>query len=604
MTWLRRIAVLTFSVASTVFAQGSGERQRPQGAVPRGVADREFALVRPLLSGERAKETVAYMDHFVRWPGNPGFDSSINHVAAKLRDAGYVEQSSARPTDRLTYRVERYPLANPAWTPESGSVHIFGFGPQAASRVRPNYPAVLDFSTNRNMIATNSFSTPEGGVNEEVVRVVAATPAALPAALDSAKVAGKIVMADGPVGRLFTEAVVRRGAVGVLAYSMPAYTQPEKNTHSIQFSSVPYDTTKKAWGILLSFDARQQLLDLMKDGTLRLHIQIKTRFIAPATELAVVAEVRGSVKPDERMVYSAHVQEPGANDDASGVGALAEMARTLASLTKNNQFDAKRTITMLWGQEIRVTDRYLKQDTVRLKGVRWGISLDMVGEDTQKTGGTFLIEKMPDPSAIWTRGDDKHSEWGGSPLQEKDMRPHFFNDFLLARCMDQSRATGWVVKTNPFEGGSDHTAYLNNGKPGVLFWHFTDQFYHTDGDRIDKVSATTLQNAATAALVSGMILASPTTESARGTVLELLGAAVRRLEAETTLSKESLAKGGDQPTERKIVETWGKWYVDALKSTAEIELGGASPAVREAIDASVRALEARTRELVKGITQE
>ena len=32
------------------------------------------------------------------------------------------------------------------------------------------------------------------------------------------------------------------------------------------------------------------------------------------------------------------------------------------------------------------------------------MSLDMVGEDVKKTGGSFLIEKMPDPSAIWTRG--------------------------------------------------------------------------------------------------------------------------------------------------------------------------------------------------------
>ena len=130
------------------------------------------------------------------------------------------------------------------------------------------------------------------------------------------------------------------------------------------------------------------------------------------------------------MLFRSHVQEPGANDDASGVGTLSEMARTLAQLMKAGRVDPKRTITMLWGQEIRVTDRYLKQDTVRLKGVRWGISLDMTGEDTQKTGGTFLIEKMPDPSAIWTRGDDKHTEWGGRPIAEKDLRPHYFNDFL------------------------------------------------------------------------------------------------------------------------------------------------------------------------------
>jgi aminopeptidase YwaD len=595
---VHRLLLIALGSSAVLNAQGPGERQRPTGDPTRGVADREFALVRPLLSGDRAKETVAYMDRFVRWPGNPGFDSSIHHVAAKLAAAGYVEQSAAKATDRLTYRIERYPLANPAWTPVSASLQLFGFGPGAASRTRPGYPAILDFASNRNMVATNSFSTP--GVNEEVVRVASLTPAVL----DSAKVAGKIVMADAPVGRLFTEAVVRRGAAGVLAYAMPAYTQPEKNTHSIQFGSIPYDSSKKGWGIILSFDARKQILDLLKEGPVRLLVKIETQFTSPATELAIVAEVKGSAKPDERMVYSAHVQEPGANDDASGVGALAEMARTLAELVKSRRADPKRTITMLWGQEIRVTDRYLKQDSVRLKGVRWGISLDMVGEDTEKTGGTFLIEKMPDPSAIWTRGNDKHSEWGGSPLQEKDMRPHFFNDFLLARCLDQSRATGWVVKTNPFEGGSDHTAYLNNGKPGVLFWHFTDQFYHTDGDRIDKVSAKTLQNAGTAALVSGLLLATADGAAARGIVAELKSAAVARLEAETTLSKEALAKGGDQPTERKILETWGAWYVSAIKSAAEVEVGGSSAATTAAIEAAVRAVADRTRALVRSITQE
>jgi len=565
-----------------------------------GIADVEFAAVRPLLSGARAKETVAYLDRFVRWPGNPGFDSSIAHVAARLAAAGYVEQSVARPADRLTYRVEKYPMATAAWEPIDASLELAAFGPGAAYRPRPDYPAILRFASNRNMVATNSFSTAAGGVNEEVVRVASLTPAAL----DSAHVQGRIVMADAPVGRLFTEAVVKRGAIGVLGYSMPAYTQPEKNTHSIQFSSIPYDSSKKAWGIILSFDARRQLLDAMKDGPVRVFVKINAHFVSPATELAVVAEVRGSAMPEERFVYSAHVQEPGANDDASGVGALAEMARTLAALVKAGRVDPKRTITMLWGQEIRVTDRYLKQDTVRLKGVRWGLSLDMVGEDTERTGGTFLIEKMPDPSAIWTRGDDKHTDWGGRPLDEGAMKPHYLNDFLLARCLEQARATGWVVKTNPFEGGSDHTAYLNNGKPGVLFWHFTDQFYHTDGDRIGMVSPTTLQNAGTAALVSGLVLASADGRVARAIVVELQRAALARLETEASLGKEAIAKGSDQTHERHIVDVWGKWYVDALNTAADIELGGASAATRATIEQAVLAVQARTRALVRGLSAE
>jgi len=80
------------------------------------------------------------------------------------------------------------------------------------------------------------------------------------------------------------------------------------------------------------------------------------------------------------------------------------MARLTAQLVTAKQIAPQRTITFLWGDEIISTGRYIRDDSVRAKGIKWGLSLDMVGEDVQKTGGSFLIEKMPDPSAIWTRG--------------------------------------------------------------------------------------------------------------------------------------------------------------------------------------------------------
>ena len=120
------------------------------------------------------------------------------------------------------------------------------------------------------------------------------------------------------------------------------------------------------------------------------------------------------------------------------------------------------------------------------------MSLDMVGEDTEKTGGTFLVEKMPDPSAIWTRGTDKHSEWGGDPMRIDEMKPHYLNDFILTTFEQQGKYADWTVKTNPFEGGSDHTPFIQEDIPGLLLWHFTDQFYHTDQDRLDKVSQQTI----------------------------------------------------------------------------------------------------------------
>ena len=537
----------------------------------------DWALVRARFSGDRAKETVAYLDQFVRWPGNRGFNASIAHVVDRLRGAGYVDESQAKAGDRLTYRIENYPMSAPAWEPTGATLSIVG-----------ESAPVLQFATNRNMLANNSYATASPGVEADLADAGDGSAAAL----DSAHVRGKIVLARMNVGRLFSEAVTRRGALGVIAYALPPYLQPAKNQTSIQFGSVARDTNAKSWGIVLSYAAHERLRAAIARGAVRVRVNTAARWTSDAIEQAVVAEVRGSKLPAERFVFSAHVQEPGANDNASGVGAQVEMARVAAELVKGKLIDPARTITMLWGLEIRSTDRYITQDSVRARGIRWGLSLDMVGEDTRKTGGAFLIEKMPDPSAIWTRGDDHHTEWGGSPITKAELTPHYFNDFVLARCLEQAATNGWVVRTNPFEGGSDHTPFLNAKKPGLLFWHFTDQFYHTDGDRIDKVSADELRNSGMSALVSALVLTSADGAATRAIVSELESAAIARLHTEGALGKKAISNGGATSHEEDILETWAAWYVSAINTATDIEIGGASPATTAAIGASAQRVSA------------
>jgi aminopeptidase YwaD len=540
---------------------------------------RVHALVAPRFSGDSAFTTVAYLDQFVRWPGNRGFDLSIAHIVSRLEAAGYVREDLATSGAPLIYRVERYPMTAPAWEPLDASLSLDGVE-----------TPILRFATNRNMLATNSFATAPGGVVAELVDAGRGTPAEL----DSAQVRGRIVLAESGLGRLFTEAVVRRGAVGVLAYSLPAYLKPEQNTRSIQFGGVTRDTTSRSWGIALSFDARAKLkaaLAASRGTPVRVRVATDVRWTPNAIEQAVVAEVRGSTHPDERFVFSAHVQEPGANDNASGVGAQVEMARVAARLRRERRIDPKRTITFLWGLEIRSTDRYITQDSVRARGIKWGLSLDMVGEDTRKTGGTFLIEKMPDPSAIWTRGEDKHSEWGGDALTKEQMTPHYFNDFVLARALEQAATNGWVVRTNPFEGGSDHTPFLRAKKPGLLFWHFTDQFYHTDGDRLEMVSADELRNVGIAALVSALALTDPDPALVLGLIAEVERAARLRIAAEEKLGVAAVRAGGSAVQERDIVSTWAAWYESALESLVDVEVGGPTGAIHAEI--------ARAKEMVR-----
>ena len=324
---------------------------------------------------------------------------------------------------------------------------------------------------------------------------------------------------------------------------------------------------------MLSYQAKERLKAALQKGPVKVHVETESKMYM-SKELTLVANARGSVKPDERFVFSAHVQEPGANDNATGVGTLAEMARVTAEVIKQKKFEPARTITFLWGVEISSTARYIKEDAERAKGIKWGMSLDMVGEDVTKTGGTFLIEKMPDPSAIWTRGADKHTEWGGRPLTEADMFPHYFNDLVLNRCKQQGKDNGWVVKSNPFEGGSDHTPFLQAKIPGLLMWHFTDVFYHTDADRLDMVSPQEMKNSGVSALATAYTLTAASQATTLLLIDELEKNAGDRLQAEYELGLQAIKNGSPAADEKHKIDVWAKWYTDAIGKMTDINVDG------------------------------
>ena len=537
-----------------------------------------YGMVDRVFDEQEAFNTVAFIEKCWRVVGNEGFNQSIRHVVEKLQRAGFVEESKASNTDRLTYRVEKRPLSRPTWEPVGGFLSL------------KNGETLLNFGSNRNMIAMNAYGT-SGTQVYEVVYVGAGRE------LDfSQDLTGKVVFAETSVGYLFREAVQKRGAAGVIAYRMPTYTQPEKNQHSIQFSGIPRDAGKRSWGVLLSYAAKEKLKAALKEGNVTVLVNIETK-IYESEELTVVAELKGSQLSEERFVYSAHVQEPGANDNASGVAVLTQVAVTSAKLLKAKEIDPVRTITYLFGDEIISTRRYVQEDKKRAENIKWGMSLDMVGEDTDKTGGSFLIEKMPDPGAIWIRGREKHTEWGGEPLSKKDMRPHYFNDLVINRFIEQGKAKNWTVNTNPFEGGSDHVPFLQGGIPGLLLWHFTDQFYHTDQDRLDKVSATTMKNVGTAALVTALVLTSNHPKLAGLILEETKQAAIDRLREEFALSQQALAGGAGLMTEKDILNTWTGWYLKALESTKD--LGNRSSDFKKQLRGAKKEVKQLNKELIQ-----
>src|SRR5205823_269048 len=212
----------------------------------------------------------------------------IHYVENILKKAGFVEQKQNESEAPLTYRIEKRAMRNNTWEPVDANIDIIG----------ESHP-LISYKTNRNMIPINCVSTPEGGVTADVVFIANATPAEI----EKLDLKGKILFAEANPSRLL-QIATKAGAIGVLGYSMPKYTQPEVHQTSIQFGSMKANS--EVWTLLLSFAAKEKLKAACLKGNTKLKVNIQTK-IYPSEELTIVANVKGSINPNERFVFSAHV---------------------------------------------------------------------------------------------------------------------------------------------------------------------------------------------------------------------------------------------------------------------------------------------------------
>ena len=283
---------------------------------------------------------------------------------------------------------------------------------------------------------------------------------------------GAVVVGDADAGQLWRRGVMGHGAIGVISGAIGEYVNPDppgakptprETWNILQWSSIPYDEAKKGFGFKATPHAMTTLRQSLKAGAVTVRVTIASTFSTkPARTL--VAEIPGRDAPDERVVIAVHVQEPGANDNASGVATLAEVARALSLGIQQGRIPPPgRTLTLLWLDEIGGSRQWLTSHADAAKNVKYMFSMDMTGEDVKKTGGSFLIERWPDPGAVWERPWDPHTEWGQGNVRADRLKGDLLNDLHLAVCLRVARKTGWVVNTNPYEGGSDHTVFGTRG---------------------------------------------------------------------------------------------------------------------------------------------
>jgi aminopeptidase YwaD len=215
--------------------------------------------------------------------------------------------------------------------------------------------------------------------------------------------------------------------------------------------------------VSVSLEDGTLLLDLLAAAQVTVHLTVET-VASESTSQNVISTLEGT-DPQEGIVYlGAHYDSVsaglGANDDASGVGAMLEAARVLSTKVHRTKATLKFIAfgaeeTGIDGSEYYVTEH---ADEVRNKGLGM-INLDMIA-----VGDTLLIGNIGS---------------AGSSL----------GDYA------KDKAATMGIAWQPFtaEARSDHAPFETVGVPAVFLHQSPDPWMHTEEDTLDKINVATLE---------------------------------------------------------------------------------------------------------------
>ncbi|MEE4276156.1 MAG: M28 family peptidase [Thermoleophilia bacterium] len=606
--------------AQSALAASGGPGPPPAPADDLTLEDiRDAALAE--LSPENALDYTAYPYLGWRTNGGPWFNECLDWLAAELKSFGFVEGKTA-PGPHYWFEYEVRP-GNAIWAPQYAALEIVGsagdavpgqpyhfdFAVDTFDPTSPYYPSWITYEWLLDNIGTEA----EALINERC-HLATNSPFTSPA---------------GTPRYVLYGLAAQEKAAGALSPQINYYNNPVIDGEELYPNTVKYaGVSGGGAGGPLAFnispmDARylETLLDEADDDDpVRLRgmaIGSSTNYSAANPLRTLIAEIPGEgPAAEERIPLLAHVQEPGACDNASGVGTQLEIARALVEMIDDEALPApKRTFTFIWGAELMMAKLWKHDNKAAFDATVAALVLDMVGEDPSKTGGPMRIEKMPDPASVYQYGLDElpglepepvdayvrlpdlHSLWGMGTVRFWPYPGHFLND-LYFRSADLVNEVSpeYEIGSNPWEGGSDHDSFIWNEdkdgydpKPAALTWHFTDYVYHSSMDTMDKVSKVEERDVALTTVNVGYLLAIADEPQAAEILGIVQNRARWRFDHEMTNSAGSLQWAYDRAVAdgatRDEVKTavaealalevltltdWGRWYEEAVLSPSAL----------------------------------
>ncbi len=481
-------------------------------------------IIGQAFSGAAAKRHTAIIARHHRIQASPGYRAAAEWVLAALQDAG-LDASIERYPANLTQRF--WTLASfQEWDCRAATLDwLQEDGPQRLCDYRASALAIIQ----RSVSAAGEF---------EVVDVGAGRPQDY----ESVDVAGKLALSRANVMHTYRDAVLQRGAAGVLFDHIDA-TAPGRNRTDLpdarQYASFWWDEPHpRGWGFVLTprqGDALRAALAAGESVTMRVNIDAR---LYDGEMENVVAAIPGAGAG--ALLATAHLCHPQdfANDNASGAAALLETAITLHRLIAAGELPRpQRTLIFLWVPEMTGSYAWLSRRESLIPDIIAGVNLDMVGENQAKTGSVLLIDSPP--AAMASFAPTLLSRLRDDLVREKRSFVQVQTPLPLVRS-----------KTIPFSGGSDHMVISDPavGIPTPMLIQWPDSFYHTTADTMEMVDEDALWLAGT--LAGGYLMWLATAE--RADALWLGREMVHRYEADlAAFAGDSLAAMAGLSPEKK-----------------------------------------------------
>ncbi len=429
-----------------------------------------ISAVKGCYSGPAAAEHVASISQYHRIQASPGYRAAAAYCLKQLRAWGVDAEVLSFPADERT----SYWTCNmfQEWEASEATLDLLlpGNGTRRLADYREDKISLIQRSLPFEGEA--EIAVLEGGGQEVDYSGV--------------DVAGKVVLAQGDVSEIYRLAVRERGAIGIIFDGMreqPPVRQRIDLPDARQYTSFwwqPGDE-RRCFGFVLTPRQGDELRAAARrqqergEGGLRVRARVASRLYDGHIEV-VSALIPG--EGDQEVVLVAHLchPQPSANDNASGAGALLEVAHTLHALIASGALKRpRRSIRLLWVPEMTGTYAYLATHEDEVPHMVAGLNLDMVGQSQGLCGSSFIIERPPEALASFA-GDllealRTRMQEGAAPLSG-------VGEYPLYR-----------QAVTPFSGGSDHYILSDPsvGVPTPMLIQWPDRFYHTSADTVDKV---------------------------------------------------------------------------------------------------------------------